>query len=53
LLGYTDSTVALIEWHKRGEYDFDYYTAKIEDMIILEEYEQKLKGLNIKDNNDD
>jgi len=41
LLGYTDNAIALIEWDKRGEYTFDYYTASLKDLIILEQYELK------------
>ena len=29
LIGFTDNAFALIEWEKRGEYNFEYYTGSV------------------------
>jgi hypothetical protein len=35
-LGACNSAVALVEWEKRGEYSFEYYTSNISKLEFLE-----------------
>ena len=35
LIGFDDSAFALIEWEKRGQYFFEYYTGSVYEKLVV------------------